>query len=97
MTLIKKRWMHLKEGEMMISFDTYALERAIDERIESAFELGDVYSDSLFDDEGKVGYHKIAFNPGHLIDVLQSQQNQIDELAEKVAVLYNKLKLIKEK
>lgn len=75
----------------MISFDTYALERAIDERIESAFELGDVYSDSLFDDEGKVGYHKIAFNPGHLIDVLQNQQNQITELEDKILNLYNEV------
>ena len=38
----------------MITFDTYALDRVIDERIESAFEFGSIYGGDLFDDEGKV-------------------------------------------
>ena len=79
----------------MITFDTYALERAIDERIESAFELGDIYGAELFNDDGNVGYHKIGFQPGHLIDILQSQQDQITDLAASNKYLYNELKLIK--
>ena len=75
----------------MITFDTYALERAIDERIESAFELGDIYGAELFNDDGNVGYHKIGFQPGHLIDVLQNQQNQITELEDKILNLYNEV------
>jgi hypothetical protein len=75
----------------VITFDTYALERAIDERIESAFELGDIYGAELFNDDGNVGYHKIGFQPGHLIDVLQNQQNQITELEDKISNLYNEI------
>jgi hypothetical protein len=75
----------------MITFDTYALDRVIDERIESAFELGSVYGADLFDEEGKVGYHRIGFQPGHLIDVLQNQQNQITELEDKISNLYNEI------
>ena len=81
----------------MITFDTYALDRVIDERIESAFELGSVYGADLFDDEGNVGYHSVGFQPGHLIDILQSQQQQIVDLAASNKYLYNELKLIKEK
>ena len=33
----------------MITFDTYALDKVIDERIESAFELGSVYGADLYD------------------------------------------------
>ena len=35
----------------MISFDRYALEKAIDERIEDAFDFGSVYGKELFDEE----------------------------------------------
>ena len=75
----------------MITFDTYALDKVIDERIESAFELGSVYGADLFDDDGNVGYHRIGFQPGHLIDVLQNQQNQITELEDKILNLYNEV------
>ena len=74
----------------MISFDRYALEKAIDERIEDAFDFGSVYGE-LFDEEGKVGYHSVGFQPGHLIDVLQNQQNQITELEDKIVNLYNEI------
>ena len=78
----------------MITFDTYALDRVIDERIESAFEFGSIYGGDLFDDEGKVrnrDYIKIGFQPGHLIDILQNQQNQIAELEDKILNLYNEV------
>tara|TARA_R110002012_G_scaffold27219_3_gene87265 strand:- start:1246 stop:1509 length:264 start_codon:yes stop_codon:yes gene_type:complete len=75
----------------MISFDRYALEKAIDERIEDAFDFGSVYGKELFDKEGKVGYHSVGFQPGHLIDVLQNQQNQITELEDKIVNLYNEI------
>ncbi len=75
----------------MISFDRYALEKAIDERIEDAFDFGSVYGKELFDEEGKVGYHSVGFQPGHLIDVLQNQQNQITELEDKIVNLYNEI------
>ena len=84
----------------MITFDTYALDRVIDERIESAFEFGSIYGGDLFDDEGKVrnrDYIKIGFQPGHVIDILQCQQQQIADLAASNKYLYNELKLIKEK
>ena len=85
----------------MITFDTYALDRVIDERIESAFEFGSIYGADLFDDEGNVGYHRVGFNPGHLLDILQSQQQQIVDLAASNKYLYNEIerldKLIKEK
>ena len=84
----------------MITFDTYALDRVIDERIESAFEFGSIYGGDLFDDEGKVrnrDYIKIGFQPGHVIDILQYQQQQIADLAASNKYLYNELKLIKEK
>ncbi len=68
----------------MLTYDTYALDKGIDERIESAFELGEIYGADLFSDKGKVGYHNIGFNPGHLIDILQSQQQQIDDLRRMV-------------
>ena len=73
----------------MITFDRYELEKAIDERIEDAFDFGSVYGKDLFDKEGKVGYHSVGFQPGHLIDVLQSQQNQITELEDRLDKLYN--------
>jgi hypothetical protein len=75
----------------MITFDRYALEAVIDERIEDAFDFGSVYGKDLFDKEGKVGYHNTGFQPGHLIDVLQSQQNQITELEDKITNLYNEI------
>ncbi len=75
----------------MITFDRYALEKAIDERIEDAFDFGSVYGKDLFDKEGKVGYHNVGFQPGHLIDVLQNQQNQITELEDKILNLYNEI------
>jgi hypothetical protein len=75
----------------MISFDRYALEKAIDERIEDAFDFGSVYGKELFDKEGRVGYHSVGFQPGHLIDVLQNQQNQITELEDKIVNLYNEI------
>ena len=75
----------------MITFDRYALEKAIDERIEDAFDFGSVYGKDLFDKEGKVGYHSIGFQPGHLIDVLQNQQNQIADLEDKITNLYNEI------
>ena len=88
----------------MITFDTYALDRVIDERIESAFEFGSIYGGDLFDDEGKVrnrDYIKIGFQPGHVIDILQYQQQQIADLAASNKYLYNEIerldKLIKEK
>ncbi len=79
----------------MITFDTYALDRVIDERIESAFEFGSVYGADLFDDDGNVGYHKVGFNPGHLLDILQSQQQQIADLVASNSYLYNELKQLK--
>ena len=78
----------------MITFDTYALDKRIDERIEDAFNFGDVYGGDLFDDDGKVRIRediKIGFQPGHLIDVLQNQQNQITELEDKISNLYNEI------
>jgi hypothetical protein len=69
----------------MITFDTYALDKRIDERIEDAFNFGDVYGGDLFDDDGKVRIRediKIGFQPGHLIDILQYQQEQIRELQD---------------
>ena len=84
----------------MITFDSYALEKRIDERIEDAMQLGDVYGDSLFDDNGKIRDRwdestSIGFQAGHLIDVLQSQQEQITELGNLVTSLYNEFILIK--
>ena len=75
----------------MITFDRYALEAVIDERVADSFDFGSVYGDELFDKEGKVGYHSVGFQPGHLIDVLQSQQNQITELEDKILNLYNEV------
>ena len=69
----------------MITFDTYALDKRIDERIEDAFNFGDVYGGDLFDDDGKVRIRediKIGFQPGHLIDIIQYQQEQIRELQD---------------
>ena len=75
----------------MITFDSYKLDQVIDDRIEQALNFGDVYGSDLFDEEGKVGYHRIGFQPGHLIDVLQNQQNQITELEDKISNLYNEI------
>jgi len=75
----------------VITFDTYAMEKRIDERIEDAMNFGDVYGSDLFDEEGKVGYQNVGFQPGHLIDILQSQQNQITELEDKILNLYNEV------
>ena len=69
----------------MITFDSYKLDQVIDERIDQALNFGDVYGGDLFDDEGKVRtseYIKIGFQPGHVIDILQQQQEQIRELSE---------------
>ena len=75
----------------MITFDRYALEAVIDERVADSFDFGSVYGADLFDKEGKVGYHNVGFQPGHLIDVLQNQQNQITELEDKISNLYNEI------
>lgn len=75
----------------MITFDSYKLDQVIDDRIEQALNFGDVYGADLFDEEGKVGYHRIGFQPGHLIDILQNQQHQIAELEDKILNLYNEV------
>ncbi len=76
----------------MITFDSYKLDQVIDDRIEQALNFGDVYGGDLFDDEGKVrnrDYIKIGFQPGHVIDILQYQQQQIADLEERLDKLYN--------
>jgi hypothetical protein len=75
----------------MITFDSYKLDQVIDDRIEQALNFGDVYGSDLFDKEGKVGYHNVGFQPGHLIDVLQNQQYQISKLEDKISNLYNEI------
>ena len=75
----------------MIPFDRYALEAVIDERVADSVDFGSVYGKDLFDKEGKVGYHSVGFEPGHLIDVLQNQQHQITELEDKILNLYNEV------
>ena len=75
----------------MITFDSYKLDQVIDDRIEQALNFGDVYGADLFDEEGKVGDHRIGFQPGHLIDILQNQQHQIAELEDKILNLYNEV------
>jgi len=75
----------------MITFDSYKLDQVIDDRIEQALNFGDVYGADLFDKEGKVGYHSVGFQPGHLIDILQNQQHQIAELEDKILNLYNEV------
>jgi len=79
----------------MITFDSYKLDQVIDDRIEQALNFGDVYGSDLFDDDGNVGYHKVGFNPGHLLDILQSQQQQIADLVASNSYLYNELKQLK--
>ena len=79
----------------MISFDSYKLDQVIDDRIEQALNFGDVYGSDLFDDDGNVGYHKVGFNPGHLLDILQSQQQQIADLVASNSYLYNEVKQLK--
>ena len=67
----------------MITFDNHALDNRIDERIDDALNFGDVYGGDLFDDDGKVRTledMKIGFQPGHLIDIIQRQQEQIKVL-----------------
>ena len=76
----------------MITFDSYKLDQVIDDRIEQALNFGSVYGGDLFDDEGKVrtrDYIKIGFEPGHVIDILQYQQQQIADLEERLDKLYN--------
>tara|TARA_Y100000385_G_scaffold285565_1_gene345696 strand:- start:489 stop:752 length:264 start_codon:yes stop_codon:yes gene_type:complete len=75
----------------MITFDRYALEAVIDERVADSFDFRSVYGADLFDKEGKVGYHNVGFQPGHLIDVLQNQQYQISKLEDKISNLYNEI------
>ena len=48
----------------------------------------------MFDDEGKVRsreYIKIGFEPGHVIDILQYQLQQIADLEDKITNLYNEI------
>lgn len=76
----------------MITFDSYKLDQVIDDRIEQALNFGSVYGGDLFDDDGKVrnrDYIKIGFEPGHVIDILQYQQQQIADLEERLDKLYN--------
>ena len=76
----------------MITFDSYKLDQVIDDRIEQALIFGSIYGGDLFDDEGKVrtrDYIKIGFEPGHVIDILQYQQQQIADLEERLDKLYN--------
>ena len=76
----------------MITFDSYKLDQVIDDRIEQALNFGSIYGGDLFDDEGKVrtrDYIKIGFEPGHVIDILQYQQQQIADLEERLDKLYN--------
>ena len=78
----------------MITFDSYKLDQVIDDRIEQALNFGSVYGGDLFDDEGKVRsreYIKIGFEPGHVIDILQYQQQQIADLEDKITNLYNEI------
>jgi len=76
----------------MVRFDRYEFEQAVDDRIEQALNFGSVYGGDLFDDEGKVrarDYIKIGFEPGHVIDILQYQQQQIADLEDRLNKLYN--------
>ena len=74
-------------GIGIVNVDYYELDRQIDVRIDQALNFGDVYGGDLFDDEGKVRtreHIKIGFQAGHVIDILQHQQEQIAELQDKV-------------
>ncbi len=76
----------------MVRFDRYEFEKAVDDRINEALNFGSIYGGDLFDDEGKVrtrGYIRIGFEPGHVIDILQYQQEQIEDLEAKLDKLYN--------
>jgi len=83
----------------MITFDNYALDNRIDERIDDALNFGDVYGGDLFDDDGKVRTLediKIGFQPGHLIDIIQRQQEQIADLENAIVDIRDGMHGLKE-
>ena len=83
----------------MITFDNYALDNRIDERIDDALNFGDVYGGDLFDDDGKVRTLediKIGFQPGHLIDIIQRQQEQITDLENAIVDIRDGMHGLKE-
>ena len=67
----------------MITFDTYALDNTIDERIERAFNIWDRYGKEAFDDDYRLVPREVYdLQDCHLLSIIQEQQEQIRELSE---------------
>ncbi len=67
----------------MITFDTYALDNTIDERIERAFNIWDRYGKEAFDDDYRLVPREVYdLQDCHLLSIIQEQQEQIKELQD---------------
>ena len=67
----------------MITFDTYALDNTIDERIERAFNIWDRYGKEAFDDDYRLVPREVYdLQDCHLLSIIQEQQEQIAELRQ---------------
>ncbi len=67
----------------MITFDTYALDNTIDERIERAFNIWDRYGKEAFDDDYRLVPREVYdLQDCHLLSIIQEQQEQIRELQD---------------
>ena len=67
----------------MITFDTYALDNTIDERIERAFNIWDRYGKEAFDDDYRLVPREVYdLQDCHLLSIIQEQQEQITELRQ---------------
>ena len=65
----------------MITFDTYALDNTIDERIERAFNIWDRYGKEAFDDDYRLVPREVYdLQDCHLLSIIQEQQEQITKL-----------------
>ena len=67
----------------MITFDTYALDNTIDERIERAFNIWDRYGKEAFDEDYRLVPREVYdLQDCHLLSIIQEQQEQIRELQD---------------
>lgn len=76
----------------MINLDWHEFDRVVDERIEQAMDIRNQYAGcGLFNDDGKlVDTGMYQLQKGTMLEIMQYQQEQINELSERVNKLEEK-------
>jgi len=78
----------------MINLNWYEFDKSVDERIEHAMDIRNQYAGcGLFDDDGKlVDTGMYQLQKGTMLEIMQYQQEQLNELSERLNKLEEKEK-----